>query len=159
MSRSALFRIVGPLVLVFGVGAGLASGCATSGSSPAPAPAPSSSAGAAPGAASSGPVVLTGSRWKLPTLDDSFDGTIIEFSLSPDGRYLGKLVEAGKTIRSRAGATVGLVMVELWPSQGNAYNGLFRRPGRPPLDVTFSVSADGRELKASEGNVYWVRVQ
>ncbi len=139
--------LVGALLLG---AAPLSTGCASGGAGAA------SSSAKAP----AGPTDLQGTRWKLPFTDGGIDGTLIEFALSSDGRYLGKLVEAGNQMRKRNGAYVGLVMIELWPSkESNSYAGLYRKPGREPIDGTFSVSADGQELKMSMDDGHWVRAE
>jgi hypothetical protein len=105
-----------------------------------------------------GKVDLEGSRWKVLTSENGLDGRIIEIHRAPNGHYVAKLIDKGRQLTSTVGAYPGAVVMDFVPASGlNLYQGLFIPVGGEAIDATFSVAANGQELKSNREDYPWVR--
>src|SRR5205814_8976129 len=98
------------------------------------------------------------SRWKVLTSEGSIDGRIIEIRRMPNGHYLAKLVDKGRLLGAVVGAYPGAVVMDFVPAKGaNLYVGMYIPVGGEAMDATFSVAANGQELKSNREDYPWVR--
>jgi hypothetical protein len=105
-----------------------------------------------------GQVDINHSHWKVIASEAGFDGRAMEIRRTVSGNYVGTLTDRGHLLNTTFGAIVGTPMMELIPKGGvNKYAGYFTPFAGQPLETTFSVSADGQELKCGLQSFRWVR--
>lgn len=146
------FRISGRALVVVGwLGISLAAvGCVTLGAS-------GSAGSASAGSESAALIELDGTRWWQPTNDGQMDGRAIEIKKEA-GQYVGKLTDIGRKLSGKVGAYSGAKVMEFHPGgRKNEFAGEYIRPGEQGESATFSVSADGQELKCSIDDNAWRR--
>jgi hypothetical protein len=108
--------------------------------------------------AANGQVQLDHSHWKVVASDAGFDGRAMELRRTASGNYIGRLTDRGHLLNTTFGATVGTAMMELIPKgEVNRYAGFFTPFAGQPLETTFSVSADGQQLKCGLQSFVWTR--
>jgi hypothetical protein len=109
--------------------------------------------------APNGQVELNHTHWTVVASEAGFDGRKMEIRRTTTGNYVGTLTDKGHLLGTTFGATIGTPMMELIPKGGiNQYGGYFTPFAGQPLETTFSISADGQELKCSLQSFRWVRV-
>jgi hypothetical protein len=106
-----------------------------------------------------GQVDIEGSRWKVLTSENGLDGRMIEIHRESNGHYIAKLIDKGRQLTGTVGAYPGAVVMDFVPAKGgvNLYQGLFVPIGGEAMDATFSVAANGQELKSNREDYPWVR--
>jgi hypothetical protein len=127
----------------------MAQGCATSGASSGP---------AAP-AASSGPVELDGTRWKLIALGGQLDGRIVEFHKRGSDGYVGEMVDVGRRLRDVVGLKPGYQLFQLKKKKENEYEGVYKSvdPSGTQADKEVVVFVNGNTLTWNQESAVWER--
>jgi hypothetical protein len=109
--------------------------------------------------APNGQVDIDQSRWKVTVSEGGIDGRTIEIKRAANGHYVGRLVEAGHQLANKVGAYPGKVIMDFVPQGLNQYVGAYTAIGDEAREATFSVAANGQELKSSVEDYTWARQQ
>jgi opacity protein-like surface antigen len=107
--------------------------------------------------APNGQVDIDQSHWKVPVNEAGIDGRTIEIKRAANGHYVAKLVDAGHQLATTVGAYPGAVMMDFVPQGTNMYIGSYTPIGGEAREATFSIAANGQELKSSVEDYRWVR--
>jgi hypothetical protein len=147
-SRSRRWTVTPVLaILLSGV---LAQACATSGSS-----------GGAPPPASSGPVELDKTKWKLVALAGVLDGRVVEFQKRGSNGYSGKLVDLGRRLRDVVGLQEGYEIFQLKKKNDTEYEGIYQaidpKGGIQAKEIV--VFVNGNQLTWNQESAVWERVE
>jgi hypothetical protein len=129
----------------FAVAGALALGCATEPAIPVT-------------IAPNGQVDIDNSHWKVITSEGGLDGRMIEIKHQPNGHYVAKLIDKGRLLSTTVAAYPGVVVMDFVPASGvNLYAGTYTPIGGVAMDATFSVAANGQELKSNQEDYPWRR--
>jgi hypothetical protein len=106
-----------------------------------------------------GQVDIDNSRWKVLTSEGGIDGRTMEIHREGNGHYVAKLLDKGRQLGAVVGAYPGAVLMDFVPASGvNLYTGLFTQLGEVAIAATFSVAANGQELKSNREDYPWMRI-
>jgi hypothetical protein len=105
-----------------------------------------------------GQIDIDRSHWKVPINDSGIDGRTVEIVRAPNGHYIAKLIDKGRQLATTVGAYPGAVMMDFVPAKAvNQYVGAYTPIGGEAVEATFSIAANGQEMKTSAEDYRWVR--
>ena len=144
-----LSTLLASTLLCAGLAAPLMSGCATTSSS----------------SASSGPVELNGTKWKMSMGGNGrIDGRIVEFKGEATNGYVGTLIKKPRAWEDSGvtGVPDDFVMFRLKPTGTvNEYSGVYRTIGGDSglAEQEVVVTIDGNQLRWNLETALWERVE